>query len=200
MTSFRKLCLWYLFVILLLLKRQFTLKIKRKTNKISELVKEVSFLSNNLVTAASRAKFKKEARNQVDDVELVFETAMLKNAHVEFNMNNFSKLDERKAVDVVDHTSCALGKWVQEQIKQNKPFTKTASWDAFMENHKKVHDKVKEYMLKSAQNSSNIILKKISQEIEHATIGVFKGLNQVKIDNGKELKENLKKIEIGSSD
>jgi hypothetical protein len=102
-------------------------------------------------------------------------------------MNNFKQLDERKSVTVVDHHSCALGKWVDEQIKGGKSFTKSSSWEQFMKNHKTVHEKVKFFMDRSAQNASNDELKKISQEIERATIGVFKGLNEVKIENGKEL-------------
>ncbi len=166
-----------------------------EAGKINELVQEVSELSNNLVTAASRAKFKPEARNQVADVELVFETAKLKNDHVTFKMNNFMQLDERKSIPVTDHHSCNLGKWVDRQIQQNKPFTKTASWSEFMVNHKTVHDKVKEFMSRSAQNASNEELKKISQQIEHATIGVFNGLNQVKIENGEELKRKAQERE-----
>ncbi|MCK9336817.1 MAG: methyl-accepting chemotaxis protein [Arcobacteraceae bacterium] len=167
-----------------------------EASKISDLVQEVSKLSNDLVTAASRAKFKPEARQQVSDVELVFQTAKLKNDHIRFKMTNFHKLDDRKAVTVTDHHSCALGKWVDEQLRANKPFTKTSSWQEFMNNHLTVHQKVKEYMDKSALNATNHELKKISQEIEHATIGVFKGLNQVKIDNGKAIKEETTKHSI----
>ncbi len=161
-----------------------------EATRISDLVGEVSKLSHDLVTAASRAKFKQEARKQVSDVDLVFQTAKLKNDHIRFKMTNFAKLDERKSVTVTDHHSCALGKWVDEQIRANKPFTKTASWNEFMNNHATVHQKVKEYMDKSAMGANNAELKKISQEIEHATIGVFKGLNQVKIDNGVYMAEN----------
>ncbi len=160
-----------------------------EASRINGLVQEVSVLSSDLVTAASRAQFKQEARNQVDDVELVFETAKLKNDHVTFKMTNFQQLDQRKSISVTDHHSCDLGKWVSKQINSNKSFTKTPSWNKFMENHKLVHDKVKEFMDKSAAFASNQELKKISQEIEHATIGVFKGLNEIKIENGKELKK-----------
>ncbi|MEJ5168478.1 MAG: methyl-accepting chemotaxis protein, partial [Arcobacteraceae bacterium] len=163
-----------------------------EATRISDLVAEVSKLSHDLVTAASRANFKQEARKQVSDVELVFQTAKLKNDHIRFKMTNFAKLDDRKSVTVTDHHSCNLGKWVDEQIRANKPFTKTASWNEFMNNHATVHQKVKEYMDKSAMGASNAELKKLSQEIEHATIGVFKGLNQVKIDNGIYMAENAK--------
>ncbi|MEA3353872.1 MAG: methyl-accepting chemotaxis protein [Campylobacterota bacterium] len=164
-----------------------------EVSRINKLVQEVSILSSDLVTAASRAKFKKEAREQVDDIELVFKTAKLKNDHVVFKMTNFQKLDKRESVSVTDHHSCKLGRWVDEQISSNKPFTKTNSWNQFMINHKTVHDKVKEFMDKSANYASNQELKKISQQIEHATIGVFNGLNQVKIENGKLLRDASKK-------
>lgn len=162
---------------------QATQKNASEASRINDLVEEVSSLSNDLVVAASRAKFSTKAREQVKDVDLVFTTAKLKNDHITFKQNNFKKLGTRMTFAVTDHHNCNLGKWVDEQIKLGKPFTKTSSWNEFMANHKRVHEKVKEYIEKSAIHASNQELKRISQEIEHATIGVFNGLNQVKIDS-----------------
>ena len=164
---------------------QATQKNASEASRINDLVEEVSTLSNDLVVAASRAKFSHKAREQVKDVDLVFTTAKLKNDHITFKQNNFKKLGSRTTFAVTDHHSCNLGKWVDEQIKQNKPFTKTSSWNEFMANHKRVHEKVKEYVEKSAAHVGNAELKRISQEIEQATIGVFNGLNQVKIDSAR---------------
>ena len=162
---------------------QATQKNASEASRINDLVEEVSSLSNDLVVAASRAKFSTKAREQVKDVDLVFTTAKLKNDHITFKQNNFKKLGTRMTFAVTDHHNCNLGKWVDEQIKLGKPFTKTSSWNEFMANHKRVHEKVKEYIEKSAIHASNQELKRISQEIEHATIGVFNGLNQVKVDS-----------------
>ncbi len=153
--------------------------------KIDTLVQEVSQLSNDLVQVAKQTNYKEEAREQVSDVELVSVTAKLKNDHIVFKDTNFKTLDSYTKADVTDHHNCHLGKWIDEQVSQNKPFTQTRSWEKFLSDHKTVHAKVKEYMYRSADKADNDELKKISQEIEQATIAVFQGLNQVKIDNGK---------------
>ena len=165
-----------------------------EASKISKLVQVVSTLSNDLVTTASRAKFNKETRKQVNDVDLIFQTAKLKNDHIRFKMTNFNQLDKREQIPVVDHHNCSLGKWIDEQIKKGKSFTKKDSWAQFMVNHKLVHENVKLFMDRSAQYATNDELKKISQTIERATIGVFKGLNQIKIDNNIEQENSNKKL------
>ena len=154
-------------------------------SQISDLSIEVANLSSNLVTAASRAKFNKRTKNQVCDVDLVFNTAKLKNSHIIFKTNNFNKLGENKQWTVVNHHECALGKWIEEQERNNTEFTKSDNWIKLKDEHSKVHVGVQNYIDEDAKNAINSTLVKISSDIENATVNVFELLNHVKIEHCK---------------
>ena len=154
-------------------------------SKISDLSNEVSNLSKSLVNASSRATYNKKAREQVCDVDFVFNTAKLKNAHIVFKTNNFNKLGENNKWAVVDHHNCALGKWMDEQERDNLSFTKTNNWDQLKKVHEEVHSGVQNYINEDSQKALNSTLEKISSDIENATVSVFDHLNQVKVEHCK---------------
>jgi methyl-accepting chemotaxis protein len=164
---------------------QATQKNAVQASEISRLSDEISALSHGLVTAANRAKYKKSTSEQVCDVDLVFTTAKLKNDHIRFKETNYAKLGENQNWKVVDHHSCALGKWIDEVEKEGRNFTKTSNWQKLKEVHEKVHGGVQSYIHSDAQKASNSELNSIATEIEKATMGVFTGLNQLKVDNCK---------------
>jgi methyl-accepting chemotaxis protein len=157
-------------------------------SRISDLSNEVSNLSKDLVTAASRATYNQKAREQVCDVDFVFNTAKLKNAHIIFKTNNFNKLGNNTSWSVVDHHNCALGKWMDEQERSSLDFTKTSNWNELKKVHEQVHSGVQNYINEDAKNSDNATLERISSDIESATVAVFDHLNQLKIDHCKSLK------------
>jgi methyl-accepting chemotaxis protein len=150
---------------------------------INQLSTEVSFLSANLVTAASKAKFKEAARCQVCDIEMIFTIASLKNDHILFKTNNFNKLGESKYWKVVHENNCKFGQWIAKQENDKKNFTDSKNWKELKEVHKKVHDGVQEYIKEDSLLSSNKILEKISMDIEKNTIKLFDCLNIVKKEN-----------------
>ena len=154
-----------------------------KASEISRLSNEISALSSGLITAANRAKFNRQTSQYVCDVDLVFTTAKLKNDHIRFKETNYGKLGENTSWKVVDHHSCALGKWIDEAEKANKKFTKTDNWKTLKEIHSQVHGGVQSFIDANAINAANEQLKQLASNIENATIGVFEGLNRIKIDN-----------------
>ena len=156
-------------------------------SRISDLSNEVSNLSQNLVTASSRATYNQSARKQVCDVDFVYNTAKLKNAHIIFKTNNFNKLGENKQWTVVNHHECDLGKWMDKQEKNNMAFTKTQNWNDLKRIHEGVHIGVQDYINEDVQNALNSTLVKISSDIEVATVGVFDHLNQLKVEHCQSL-------------
>ena len=151
--------------------------------KISDLSKDVSKLSSDLTTAAGRASFKEQAKKQICDVDLVFQTTKLKNDHILFKTNNFNKLGRGEHWTVVNHHSCALGKWIDEQEANDKGFTKTQNWKELKQVHEDVHNGVQNYINEDVNQAGNSTLAKISNDIESATISVFDKLNQLKVDH-----------------
>ena len=158
---------------------------------ISNLANEASDLSSNLLKIADRAKFKEIDPNTIDDIDLVFKVSKLKNDHIKFKLVNFDKIGQTKTPwSVTKPTDCDLGKWIIEQEQKGMNFTKNQSWKNLKEHHELVHNSVQNYINEDCKDEPNRdLLKKLSEQLDVSTIEVFKSLDQVKIDNIKEVSE-----------
>jgi methyl-accepting chemotaxis protein len=163
----------------------------RVANEISILATDVSHMADSLVKAASRAEFNQETRDQVCDIDLVFDTAKLKLDHVALKENNFMKLDSRSSSKIVDHHSCNLGKWIDSHSSAD--FAKGNTWKQFQDVHAHVHEGIQKYMDASARDASNSELKKIASNIELDTIAVFDHLNEIKREHCRHMKKDAPK-------
>jgi len=152
-------------------------------SNIDNLGKEVSKLSERLLSVAHHATYRKEAEKQVCDIDMVYKLNSLKLDHLNFKTTNFEKLNERSSFRVPNENECKLATWIKEQEAQNKEFTKTDTWEKLNIAHAKVHQSVQTYIDKNAVNDSNEHLLEVGNEIENATGDVFKLLNQIKRDN-----------------
>ena len=154
---------------------------------IDSLAKEVSSLSNRLISVANHASYRSESKEQVCDIDMVYNLNKLKLDHLKFKTTNFARLNERISFTVVTHKECGLAKWINEQEMQGKEFTKTQNWKELNEAHELVHKNVQKYIDKNAINDSNEHLLAIGNDIENATGRVFTALNVVKRENCKNL-------------
>jgi len=152
-------------------------------SQISDLSNEIKHLSKKLISVADKATFKEKAKQQVQDIDMVYLTNQLKLSHISFKDENFSKLGQGKTWTVKTHHECQLGHWIDEQEKNNKEFTTTKNWAQLKEVHENVHSSVQNYVNESGVNASNELLSKISQSLENDIKEVFISLNQTKIDN-----------------
>ena len=152
---------------------------------IDTLAKEVSMLSEKLISIADHAKYRKEAREQVCNVDMVYQLNRLKLDHISFKNNNFKRLNERTSFKVVTEHECKLGKWIDETEKHQKRCTQTSNWKELHDAHARVHQNVQKYIDQNAANDSNEHLLQIANEIEKATGEVFVSLNNVKKDHCK---------------
>ncbi|MCT7540161.1 cache domain-containing protein [Aliarcobacter cryaerophilus] len=165
---------------------------------ISNLATEASSLSNNLLKIADRAKFKQVEPKIIEDIDLVFKVSKLKNDHIKFKLVNFDKIGQSKTPwSVTKPTDCDLGKWIIEQEQKGMSFTKNQSWKNLKEHHEVVHSSVQNYINEDCKDEPNRdLLKKLSEQLDVSTIEVFKSLDQVKIDNIKEVSEtNINEVE-----
>ncbi|MCT7502133.1 cache domain-containing protein [Aliarcobacter cryaerophilus] len=165
---------------------------------ISNLATEASSLSNNLLKIADRAKFKQVEPKIIEDIDLVFKVSKLKNDHIKFKLVNFDKIGQSKTPwSVTKPTDCDLGKWIVEQEQKGMSFTKNQSWKNLKEHHEVVHNSVQNYINEDCKDEPNRdLLKKLSEQLDVSTIEVFKSLDQVKIDNIKEVSEtNINEVE-----
>ena len=152
---------------------------------ISTLSYSISDLSEELISASSKAKFKESYRKQVSNIELVYKTAQLKNDHIKFKMENYEKVGTYKRWNVQNEHSCMMGKWMEESENNNIPFTHTREWGELKKLHINVHSSVQEYVEKNASRVSNDELRKIASDVESYTLSLFDKLNEIKRINGE---------------
>ncbi|QOG12704.1 methyl-accepting chemotaxis protein [Arcobacter sp. FWKO B] len=150
---------------------------------ISELSSKIADMSNQLVSAASRAKYNQIVREQVCDIELVYQTAKLKNDHILFKSSNFNKVGTYTNWKVTDSNSCNMGKWIQECEEKNVEFTTSAQWKELKQLHNDVHIYVQNYVGLNHQRVSNDELRSCAEKIELNTIALFDKLNDIKTIN-----------------
>lgn len=150
------------------------------SSDISDLSQKIAKLSNNLVSASSRAKYKKEARTQVCDIDLVYKASHLKNQHILLKSTNFNKVGTYEQWSITPSTQCQMGKWLQECEDNNLEFTKSKEWNDLKQLHDTVHNNIQEYIDLNHQRKSNDILKECASTIEKHTIMLFDKLNEIK--------------------
>ena len=169
-------------------------------SQISNLASEVSGLSTDLLDIADRAKFDENKKAEICDIDLVFTMSKLKNDHVIFKNKNFAEVGSFKTWTVTSCTECDFGKWIVEQEREGKGFTKTSNWTSMKECHELIHKTVQEFIEKNSQKASNAELEDISKRLEEHTSCLFKSMDRVKVDHcnifekeNKKTKSNLLK-------
>ncbi len=148
---------------------------------VNEMSNKVSTLSEDLVTAANRTNFREEARQQVSDVDMVFDTAKLKLDHIQLKERLFKELGNGKMWEPPTPEQCDMGKWLEQN--KYKKFAKTNNFKVMVETHNLFHQKLHDFIEADTEFASNEVLESISQEIETLSEKMFSGLNQAKIDS-----------------
>jgi len=154
-------------------------------NHLNEISNEVERLSSNIETTISKASFDPSYKKMVCDASLANAISGYKRDHIAFKVNNFKRLNEYTKFQVVDHHSCKLGKWIDDQEQNGKEFTKTSTWNDMKESHAKVHINVQSYINENANHVAQKDLKDKALAIENDTLEVFEKLNNVLSSNCK---------------
>ena len=150
---------------------------------ISGLSSSISKLSQELINASSKAKFKDVFRKQVCDIDLVYKTAELKNNHINFKTENYEKVGSYKQWNVKKDGTCEMGLWINECERDNLVFTKDKAWNELKTIHTNVHQSVQRYVDKNAQRATNKELREVASDVESYTLSLFDKLNEIKIIN-----------------
>ena len=154
----------------------------KSSNDIDNLAQDVTVLSGDLLNIADRAKFDKNKKAQICDVDLVFMMSTLKNDHIIFKNTNLSKVGEKTKWNVTLPTQCAFGKWLKTQEDEDNIIIKSSNWKILKQHHEDVHFGVQDYINQNASNASNETLENISKKLEESTTSLFICIDQLKID------------------
>ena len=148
---------------------------------ISDQSITIQKMASTLSEVAKFTSYDQKAKEQICDIPMMFELNRLKLDHIKFKDTNFKKLGEKTTWSVVDHHSCNLGKWIDEQESNNELFTQTSNWKHLKEVHEKVHGSVQNIVTRNG-NGDNTIGDDIV-EIDQAVSDVFWRIQEVKREN-----------------
>ena len=164
---------------------QMTQQNKSNTDHLNSISIEIEKLSSQIEVTISQSQFDDEYKEMVCDAKLVSAISGYKRDHIAFKTNNFARLNEYTSFTVVDHNSCKLGKWINEQDHISEDFTKLPAWKEMKKAHEKVHRNVQNYINKHAEHTPQKELEKDALAIENDTLSVFTHLNNLLKTNCK---------------
>ncbi len=148
-------------------------------HSLENLAGQIQSLTTNISSVMDGVTFDESTKDEVCDIDLMRAVSKYKKDHINFKINNFSKLDTYETFKVVDDKNCKLGLWVIEQEQKGADFTKNNNWTQLKEIHHQVHNGVQKYIDKNASNVSNEELRTLSETIESDTTKVFNSLNSI---------------------
>jgi methyl-accepting chemotaxis protein len=145
--------------------------------EISKMSTIIANMSNSLVTAASKANFIEESREQVSDVELVYDTAKVKVHILELKDQIFKKLGTKEKWNV--SSSKSLTNFITE-FESKYPDQATELINTLKSLNEIFTTKIQALVDANANNESNNTLAQKAKEADDDTNKIFKVLNQVK--------------------
>ncbi len=148
-------------------------------NELEKISEKIENLSNNVTTVMENVTFEQDTKKQVCDPVMTSIISSFKTDHIEFKAKQFEKLDDFTSFKIPTHHDCKMGKWIDEQEKNNAEVTKSSSWKELISTHEKVHMQVNNYVDQNAVRASNEELAKIAETIELETTEIFDNLNSI---------------------
>ncbi|MEA2017214.1 MAG: nitrate- and nitrite sensing domain-containing protein [Campylobacterota bacterium] len=158
------------------------------SNELESISSEIEKLTLNLESVIEGVTFNEDAKKQVCDPTMTATISGYKTDHINFKAKQFEKLDTFTKFKVTNHHECKMGKWIDEQEKNQAGFTQSTAWSKLKVIHEKVHSGVQSYVDQNAQKASNEELANIAKLIEEETIEVFDDLNGILTSHCKYLK------------
>ena len=154
-----------------------TQKNAQVAEQISHMSTQIANMSSSLVTAASRASFIEEAREEVCDVDLVYDTADLKVDVLRLKDGVYSQLGKYEAWSIAQDKR--LEAWLQN-YENNNPDINPSTIGAIRENAKLLNASIQCLVDANARKESNQTLTNCASKVETDAVKVFKSLNDLK--------------------
>ncbi len=148
-------------------------------DEISNMAEEIAQMSNSLVTAASRASFLQEARDEICDIDLVYDTAKLKVDVLRLKDGVYSKLGTYNSWSVTKDKSMEL--WIQNYVKLY-PNASTQNIEKLRSSNKILNSNLQSLVEANAKKESNKSLTSKAKEVEMEALRIFGTLNNLKKD------------------
>ncbi|MFY9088973.1 methyl-accepting chemotaxis protein [Arcobacter aquimarinus] len=156
---------------------QATQKNAQVADQISTMASNIAQMSDSLVTAAARASFLEDSLDKVCDVDLVYDTALLKVDLLNTKDKVYGKLGNYKSFKIEENTS--LKQWSEKHINSGKRVDMTIMKN-IDELNTKFHLNLQELVNANSNKEKNEELNKKAKEVEMEALRIFGNLNNVK--------------------
>ena len=147
--------------------------------EISHMSAQIANMSNSLVTAASRASFLQDTKEQVCDVDLVYDTAKVKVNVLGVKDGVYSKLGDKNRWNA--STSKALAEFINN-FEANYQGKATSSIAELKNLNNGFATKLQLLIDANANNESNSVLNEKAKDVEIESLKIFGTLNKLKKD------------------
>lgn len=146
-------------------------------DRISNMSEQIAQMSNSLVTAASRASFLSDARNEVCDIDLVYDTAKLKVNVLQLKDTIYSKFGSFENFTV--EANKATQTWLDGFV-QTHPDCNMETITEISKLNKDLTSKLQVLVNANSQKESNSTLNEKAKEVETCSLKIFATLNKLK--------------------
>jgi len=156
-----------------------TQKNAQVADEISNMAGQITHMSNSLVTAASRASFLDESRDEVCDVDLVFDTAKLKVDVLKRKDNVYSKLGTYNSWKLEEDRH--MDEWISNYTN-NHPDTNQQTLNTLKSASTSFSKNLQSLIDANSNKESNSVLNNNAKSIEEESLNIFTTLNNLKKD------------------
>ncbi|OUR74729.1 hypothetical protein A9Q76_00390 [Arcobacter sp. 31_11_sub10_T18] len=143
------------------------------------MAKDITQMSNSLLSAASRASFLEESRDEVCDVNLVYDTAKLKVEVLKNKDEVYSQLGKYNSWKVVPNKN--MDTWVHKYINSTSN-NNEKTIKSLKTSNTLFQDNLQLLVDANANKESNDVLNNKAKEVEEESLKIFTLLNQLKKD------------------
>jgi methyl-accepting chemotaxis protein len=158
---------------------QATQKNAAVADEISTMASHIEKLSTSLVTAASRSSFLADARKEVCDIDLVYDTAKLKVDVLRLKDGVYSQLGTFNTWRVTEDKSLAA--WIESHVTNNDNIN-PESISQLKSLSNSLREKLQNFVDANSQKRSNTELMSLAKEVEIESLRIFGTLNKLKKD------------------
>jgi len=106
-------------------------------SNINDMANMNQQLAKGLETTIKRTQFNPRAKNQVCDIDMMFDLDSLKADHIKFKNTAFEKCESGERFKVTTYHDCRMGKWIDSM--NDEDFLTAPAWEVLKDAHKKVH-------------------------------------------------------------
>jgi methyl-accepting chemotaxis protein len=144
-------------------------------------------LALGLETTIKRTKFHEKSKDQVCDIDLMFDLDSLKADHVKFKNEAFAKCEDGQRFKVTTHHECRMGKWIENM--KDEDFLNAPVWEELKEAHRKVHMMTQDTVDLYAGGYSSGQVFSVTNNVEDNINKVFEKLDELREYKCMKMKE-----------